>query len=387
MTISIQPVIVAENNPVAFHISGLTPGQDYQLKLLVVAESGTRYESMASASDSGQVAWQLEAGWSGEALIDLIPSAGDRAAATLHVFAIPAELARRIPLRVDFHIHTRYSDGHSTPAEMVIRGRELGLDALAITDHNRFDPSLEGIKAAHDLGLGLMCFTGEEITAYDWHLLSINATADVQPEDTGETGLVNALARVHALGGKAYLAHPYWIGSRQRNMPSADYDRLLAEGGLDGIELLGDVAWEENLLSITRYHDLPLEERPPILGNSDTHWAKHTFGGYWTLVFAQTQDQAGVLDAIADHHAVACARLLAGPAARQPQDEILAFGPFKQVELALFLERYVFPEHDRLCRLEAGLAWRRLAGEDLPPAAVRQAAEEVKTCMRRCFGD
>ena len=169
-------------------------------------------------------------------------------------------------------------------------------------------------------------------------------------------------------------------------MPSADYDRILAEGGLDGIELLGDVEWEENLLSVARYFELDPTSRPPALGNSDTHWAEHTFGGYWSLVLAEKPDQASLLKAIAEHYSVACARLPANPAARKLENQVLAYWAFKLVELALFLERYYFPEHDRLCRLEAGLAWRQLAGENLPPSAMTQAVAAVEAHADFCFG-
>jgi hypothetical protein len=269
---------------------------------------------------------------------------------------------------------------------MVIRGRELGLDALAITDHNRFEPSLEGIEAVRQYGLGLLPFTGEEITAWDWHLVMIGASGEVQPEAPGHEGLVKALEQVHALGGRGYLAHPYWIGNRTRNMPSADYDLILSEGGLDGVELLGDVEWEENLLSVARYYDLDPAHRIPALGNSDTHWAEHTYGGYWSLVFAEKPEQESLLKAIDAYYVVACARMPAIPAARKLENQVLGYGSFKLVELTLFLERYYFPEHDRLCRLEAALASRQLAGETIPEDSMAQSVAAVKAYADFCFG-
>lgn len=47
-------------------------------------------------------------------------------------------------LDADLHIHTSYSDGADTPAEVVARAKALGLGAVAITDHD----TLEGIKPA-----------------------------------------------------------------------------------------------------------------------------------------------------------------------------------------------------------------------------------------------
>lgn len=412
--INLRPLIVAEGSQAIFQFTGLTPGQEYKLALLPAAERNHAIDGQITASPEGAAVWSLPASWKGEALLDLLPGEDDRPAVTLHVFSAPAEIARRRPLRVDFHMHTFHSDGHATPAEMVIRGRELGLDALAITDHNNFAGSQEGAQAASRLGLGLMCLSGEEVTAWDWHVLSIGASAAIgytQPDGPGYDMMVRMIERIHALGGRAYLAHPYWVSRRQRNMPSADYERILKEGGLDGIELLGDVDWEDNILSLARYHALDNRQRPPILGNSDTHWsdppiqsnsntdwadppilgnpdtdwAGHTFGGFWTLVFAKHVSQDGILTAIADHYSVACGRMPIAPPGAKLDTRLIAFGPFEQVELAHFLERHYYPEHDRLCRLEADLAARRLAGEALPDEAMRQAVMAVEDYARACF--
>lgn len=46
--------------------------------------------------------------------------------------------------KVDFHIHTSYSDGQATPVEIVKQAKELEYDMIAITDHDGVD----GIKEA-----------------------------------------------------------------------------------------------------------------------------------------------------------------------------------------------------------------------------------------------
>jgi predicted metal-dependent phosphoesterase TrpH len=47
-------------------------------------------------------------------------------------------------MKADLHLHTTASDGALTPADLVARAAELGLEAIAITDHD----SVEGIPAA-----------------------------------------------------------------------------------------------------------------------------------------------------------------------------------------------------------------------------------------------
>ena len=98
-------------------------------------------------------------------------------------------------------------------------------------------------------------------------------------------------ATTQAHGGRAYLAHPYWVVERGYHLPSPWYDRVLEEGILDGIELLGDVKHENNARSLARYLDFRASGGDiPIVGNSDTHRAEHTYGTYWTLVYAARAD-------------------------------------------------------------------------------------------------
>ena len=48
----------------------------------------------------------------------------------------------------DFHMHTTNSDGEYTPTEVVIMGKEKGLDIMAITDHN----TMNGVEEAIEIG-------------------------------------------------------------------------------------------------------------------------------------------------------------------------------------------------------------------------------------------
>ena len=49
--------------------------------------------------------------------------------------------------RVDFHIHTNYSDGQATPVEIVKKAKELEYDMIAITDHDGVDGVNEALIA------------------------------------------------------------------------------------------------------------------------------------------------------------------------------------------------------------------------------------------------
>ncbi|MHB0857673.1 MAG: PHP domain-containing protein [Anaerolineae bacterium] len=392
MSIAIRPLVLAQGTRAHLHISGLTPGRAYGVALLPTRRRDLRMAQHLVADEQGNVSWIQSVSWQGEAICDVTPAdePGGEVGPTeeVRVYAAPPDLAARRPLRCDLHIHTTYSDGRADPTEMVVLGRELGLDVLAITDHNRYPPSLEAIAAAQRLGLGLLCLPGEEVTTYNWHLLAIGTSAGVgcTAEDAGYARLRTAMDTIHALGGKAYLAHPYWTYARRHHLPTEDYDRLLEEGGLDGIELLGDVDWEDNLRSVMRYVDVPPVARLPILGNSDTHWPGPTYGDYWTLAWADTLTPEGVLGAIAARRSVACARMPLAPSRHDVEPRLLACGPYEQMDMALYLDRHYYPLHDDLCRREAGLARRILAGDvDVHVSAVAQAARQVEDLYRACW--
>ena len=55
--------------------------------------------------------------------------------------------------RVDLHVHTTASDGAMTPSEVVSYARDLGLHAIAITDHDTAAGLGEALEAGARLGL------------------------------------------------------------------------------------------------------------------------------------------------------------------------------------------------------------------------------------------
>ncbi|NLD19998.1 MAG: PHP domain-containing protein [Clostridiales bacterium] len=55
--------------------------------------------------------------------------------------------------KVDFHIHTCYSDGQATPTAIVKNAKELDYDIIAITDHDGVDGVKEALIAGEAVGL------------------------------------------------------------------------------------------------------------------------------------------------------------------------------------------------------------------------------------------
>ena len=76
--------------------------------------------------------------------------------------------------RCDPHIHTTYSDGLGSPREVVERAMALGLDVIAITDHDSVQGALEARELAARAGYPLDVIVGSEVTtARGVHLLAL----------------------------------------------------------------------------------------------------------------------------------------------------------------------------------------------------------------------
>jgi predicted metal-dependent phosphoesterase TrpH len=89
----------------------------------------------------------------------------------------------------DLHIHSTHSDGTLTPAEIVSKAKELGLTAVALTDHNTVsglpafmkEAQKQGVTAVAGTELSTVC-EGKEL-----HLLGLFIPTDAFPAVTAIT--------------------------------------------------------------------------------------------------------------------------------------------------------------------------------------------------------
>ncbi|MPZ53636.1 MAG: PHP domain-containing protein [Acidimicrobiia bacterium] len=59
-------------------------------------------------------------------------------------------------MAVDLHTHSTMSDGSFTPSELVVEAADIGLSAMALTDHDTLDGVAEAAKAAATVELRLI---------------------------------------------------------------------------------------------------------------------------------------------------------------------------------------------------------------------------------------
>jgi len=74
---------------------------------------------------------------------------------------------------IDLHIHTNYSDGTYSPQEVVTRAAEIGLEAIAITDHDAVGGIDEAIECGKQMNVEVIA--GVELSTHgnghDVHIL------------------------------------------------------------------------------------------------------------------------------------------------------------------------------------------------------------------------
>ena len=77
------------------------------------------------------------------------------------------------PLPADLHIHTYYSDGTSSPDEVVAQALSAGLGCIAVTDHDVLDGIRPTQSAAAASGLEIVpgIELSSELDGRDIHLL------------------------------------------------------------------------------------------------------------------------------------------------------------------------------------------------------------------------
>ena len=80
-----------------------------------------------------------------------------------YIYAVDEDLAALKPFKGDTHLHSNRSDGEGTPFEVGCAYRKAAYDFIAITDHHKYAPSVEGREAFKALTDEFTVFKGEEV--------------------------------------------------------------------------------------------------------------------------------------------------------------------------------------------------------------------------------
>ncbi len=115
----------------------------------------------------------------------------------------------------NLHIHSRYSDGSLKVPEIAALATDLGLDFIALNDHDFMTDDLhleeEGFHGK------TMVFMGLEIGRHDHHYLAYGLSDPVKGENLSPQEVID---RVNDQGGFGFLAHPF-----EKGMPFVEKSR------------------------------------------------------------------------------------------------------------------------------------------------------------------
>jgi Predicted metal-dependent phosphoesterases (PHP family) len=130
-------------------------------------------------------------------------------------------------LSVELHCHSALSyDGRDTVDALLARAAEVGLDAVAVTDHDEIEASLNAVELAPEYDL--VGIPGMEVTTAVGHVLALGVREAVPAGRSFE----ETLDRIDALGGTAVVPHPFHR-SRSGVMANIDRDRLAAADAIE----------------------------------------------------------------------------------------------------------------------------------------------------------
>jgi predicted metal-dependent phosphoesterase TrpH len=182
-------------------------------------------------------------------------------------------------MKLDLHVHSNYSrDAVPSVHELISGCQKVGLDGLAITDHNAIEGSLKALELARSAGV--LVIRGVEVSTIDGHVLAYGVDALVPRGLTIE----ETVERIRNLGGIAVAAHP-------KRFPSGIGLEKAERCDFDAIEVLnGGSSRSANKLA-RRIAD---SQQLPQTGGSDAH-KLHELG----RAFASIEGVSNEDDAIA----------------------------------------------------------------------------------------
>ena len=325
-------------------------------------------------------------------------------------YAVADDLYGKYPFRGDLHLHSEQSDGELAPEAVAVRGRELGMDFLAVTDHRLYTPSLEACKVFAGLPGGLLVCPGEEVQLADTFVHIVNfggefsvnelAAKDLQKYKNESQAIVDSMPeltpgnepfpigaaqwafdKIREGNGLSIFCHCFWQVD-QYVINEATTRDILKKCRFDAMEVIsghGVVNFWSNNQQSAYYAEFADKNKIASVGCSDTHSAylDNEFGCVYTICWAEELSKKSIIENIQAKYSVA---------AEEMTNNIPRFyGSFRLVRYAGFLRKHYFPQHDKLCAAEGILLKEVLAGNKELIPAVKLAAEAVENYRKSLF--
>ncbi|GAB7093527.1 PHP domain-containing protein [Halolamina litorea] len=191
-------------------------------------------------------------------------------------------------LSVELHCHSELSHDGRDPVDLLVeQAAAVGMDAIAVTDHDAIQASKDAAALAGEYGLvGIVAM---EVTSAAGHVLALGIEEEIPPGLSYD----ETLERIHEQGGIAIVPHPFQ--SSRHGVAAHITDEQLASA--DAIEV-----YNSRLLtgrSNRQAERFATAHGLPKTAGSDAHISEMV-GQAVTEVGAEERSVEAILDAIAD---------------------------------------------------------------------------------------
>ena len=427
----VYPKVVRENIETRITIRPLggrcpfVPGDTYSAVIKAVTQgnpaeytaSGSYTEKTAVCGEDGCLTFTHAFPSEQEYFIDVFFTGpnGAQGRERFCVYCVSEDLWGLYPFIGDLHMHTTRSDGRQCPAVVCANYRRHGYDFMVISDHGRYYPSLEAMRAYKDVPVDLSIVCGEEVHMppvkgryITPHIVNFGGTYSVNSlvhregvepirEETENRSLfgvcppimsqeqyedmITSLANetdvpddidpvvaagvkwvfdeIRRAGGLAIYPHPTWICDTF-HVPDTLHKYIVENRLFDAFEVLGgENYFEQNgFQTVQYYEDRARGFRYPVVGSTDSHSSYPTNRNAYicsTIVFAQDKERESLINAVKAFRSVAVDTI---------STEFRLVGEMRLVRYSCFLLKNYFPIHDEYCYEEGRLMKQYVTGTE-----------------------
>ena len=188
-------------------------------------------------------------------------------------------------MRFDLHVHSVYSRDSRSPIDSILaHAVDIGLDGIAICDHDTVKGGIAGVRRARELGLPLIVIPGVEVTTTKGHVIALGVREDIPSKKTPQ----ETIARIRKLGGVVVIPHPF----KRLSHGIGDFSGL----DVDAVEIFNSrfITGEAN----RKAERMAREMGVPEVAGSDAHSVPMI--GYAVTEIDAKRDTTSVLEAICD---------------------------------------------------------------------------------------
>ena len=172
----------------------------------------------------------------------------------------------------DPHCHTLASDGMVTPAALVDAAVAMGVNLIAITDHDTMANATEVVERGE--AAGIVVVPGQEVTT-KWPAMTHIVGWFLEKPIPRSMSVVDTVKAIHDQGGLVVIPHPFmptYFASMQPDMLL----RLIEQEPVDGIEVLFTApAGARRRRLLDEFIGEHRERLGALIGSSDCHFGRH----------------------------------------------------------------------------------------------------------------